>query len=105
LFRRLSSRLGRGNCYLFSRFLRFHPAWRQRGYLAQRSTREHLKIAGYNVGWHWVFIVVSHKTGRAWTLAYEPRQHFDGWRAIFHKVFYRGRVRRYDFKWGTNRTR
>ena len=83
---------GRSNCFVFAWWLYLTRG----GYCAIRKVRPPLPF-----GWHW-----SWSPDRRKWLHYEPiSRERVWWRAAVAKVFYRGRIRRYDFEWGTNRTR
>ncbi len=82
----------RCNCFLFAWWLFVTRG----GYCSIRRTRPPITY-----GWHWLWS----PDGRRW-LHYEPvkrKEHW--WSAAIHKLWFVGRIRRYDFEWGENRTR
>lgn len=90
-------RVLRSNCFLFAWWLYLGP-WRGVGYCAIRRVKPPLPI-----GWHWVFIPFRRPMR---TVHFEPvERKSTWWAAAIHKLWFRGRIRRYDFPWGTNRTR
>jgi hypothetical protein len=65
------------------------------GYCAIRRTKPPLTY-----GWHWQW-----SPDRVRWLHYEPiRRETKWWRAAIHKLWFEGRIRRYDTEWGTHGT-
>lgn len=77
----------RCNCFVFAVWY-----WiRNGGYLALRLSHPPLGI-----GLHWVWI----SEDRRHFLHYQPRDRATHWwTAILHKLWYHGRIRRYDTDW------
>lgn len=90
----------RSNCFVVALHL-WLIRYRCRGYCAIRRTRPPIRW-----GWHWVYIPLAtkwHKAGRPLrlrTLHYEPiHREKKWWRAAVHKLWFTGRMRRYDAEW------
>jgi hypothetical protein len=82
----------RGNCFFFAWRL-----WLRRGgYLLWRRTRPPLT---FGLHWQWS------QDRRRWLHLEPVRREKKWWRAAIHKLWFTGRIRRYDYPWGTNRTR
>jgi len=87
----------RSNCFFFAWWLYF-VRMRGQGYCAIRRVHPPLSVGG-----HWVFIPYRRPMR---TLHWQPWQRGDvWWREMIAKIWYAGRIRRYDFEWGSNRTR
>lgn len=82
----------RSNCFVFAWRL-----WLRRGgYLLWRRTRPPLS---FGLHWQWS------QDRRRW-LHFEPvHRETKWWRAAIHKLWFEGRIRRYDYPWGEKRTR
>lgn len=81
----------RSNCFLVAWHL-WLIRYRCRGYCAIRLTRPPIRW-----GWHWVYIPAGR---RLRTIHYEPiRRETVLWRAAIHKLWFKGRIRRYDTPW------
>jgi hypothetical protein len=82
----------RSNCFFFAWWL----FWTRGGYCSIRRVRPPLPF-----GWHWQWSPDS----RHW-LHYEPVDRKTTLlSAALHKLWFVGRIRRYDTPWGENRTR
>jgi hypothetical protein len=79
----------RSNCFFVAWYLWFK---RGNGYCAIRRTRPPLPW-----GWHWVYIP---NTKKLRVIHYEPITRKDKLvPALIHKIWFKGRLRRYDNPW------
>jgi len=80
----------RSNCFFFAWYC-YLIRYRMRGYCAIRRTRPPL-----TVGFHWSYCTHDRKH---W-LHFEPvHREKRWWLAAIHKLWFTGRIRRYDTEW------
>lgn len=82
----------RSNCFFFAWWLWLKWSRKRGGYCAIRWTRPPIPY-----GWHWSYIP---RGKRLRTIHFEPvRREKRLWRAMIHKLWFTGRIRRYDTEW------